>query len=59
MSETIHKDGKNQKPLSRMKDRKDDAAEETLYLRSIPGMRESIVEGMKIPLEACASKLEW
>ena len=33
--------------------------QETLYLLSIPGMRESIVEGLKTPLEECAEKLEW
>jgi antitoxin YefM len=29
--------------------------EETLYLLSVPGMRESIREGMGTPLEQCAS----
>ena len=33
--------------------------EETLYLLSIPGMRESIRKGMKEPLEKCSSKVEW
>lgn len=33
--------------------------EETLYLLSIPGMRESIREGMQMPLEQCASELPW
>lgn len=34
---------------------------ETLYLSSIPGMLESIIEGDKEPLEICTalSKLEW
>jgi prevent-host-death family protein len=27
--------------------------EETLYLISIPGMRESLIEGMKTPLDEC------
>lgn len=31
---------------------------ETLYLYSIPGMKESIVEGMKTPTEECI-KLDW
>lgn len=35
------------------------AIEETLYLMSIPGMRESIVKGMKEPLQKCDSKIEW
>ena len=33
--------------------------EETLYLLSIPGMRESIIKGMKEPLEKSSTKLEW
>lgn len=35
------------------------AIEETLYLVSIPGMRESIIEGMHTPLDACADEVEW
>ena len=33
--------------------------QETLYLLSIPGMRESIVEGMKTPAEECSEDLAW
>ena len=33
--------------------------EETLYLLSLPGMRESIREGMQTPLEQCSSELPW
>ena len=33
--------------------------QETLYLLSIPGMRESIVEGMKTPVEECSEDLAW
>lgn len=33
--------------------------EETLYLLSIPGMRESIRKGLKTPLEECPDKLNW
>ena len=33
--------------------------QETLYLLSTPGMRESIIEGMKTPVEECAEELEW
>ncbi len=33
--------------------------QETLHLLSIPGMRESIVEGMKTPVEECAEELDW
>ena len=35
------------------------AIQETLYLMSIPGMRESIVEGMKTPHAKMAKKLKW
>ncbi|MDZ7793894.1 MAG: type II toxin-antitoxin system Phd/YefM family antitoxin [Spirochaetia bacterium] len=33
--------------------------EETLYLTSIPGMRESIIEGMKADIDECAEEIEW
>ena len=33
--------------------------QETLYLLSIPGMRESIVEGMKTPVDDLSDKLDW
>lgn len=33
--------------------------DETLYLLSIPGMRESIREGMQTPPEQCSSELDW
>ena len=33
--------------------------QETLYLISIPGMRESILAGMKTPVEECEEVLEW
>ena len=32
---------------------------ETLYLVSVPGMRESIIEGMKTPLEECDKEIDW
>ena len=35
------------------------AVQETLYLTSVPGMRESIVKGMKTPVEKCAKELDW
>ena len=35
------------------------AIEETLYLLSIPGMRESIREGMETSLEECHKEPEW
>jgi antitoxin YefM len=33
--------------------------QETLYLLSIPGMRESIRDGLKTPLEECSAELTW
>lgn len=35
------------------------AIEETLYLTSIPGIRQSILEGMKTPAEECVEELTW
>lgn len=35
------------------------AIQETLYLVSIPGMRESIIEGMKTPVSKCAGTPGW
>ncbi|MEO1750883.1 type II toxin-antitoxin system Phd/YefM family antitoxin [Thiofaba sp. EF100] len=33
--------------------------QETLFLLSVPGMRESIREGMQTPLDACSTELHW
>ena len=35
------------------------AIEETLYLVSIPGMRDSIREGLKTPVEECSEEPGW
>jgi antitoxin YefM len=35
------------------------AVQETLYLLSIPGMRESIREGLDTPVDQLDDKLEW
>ena len=35
------------------------AIEETLYLTSIKGMQESIIDGMNTPTEECSEELEW
>ena len=35
------------------------AINETLYLVSIPGMRDSIREGMESGLEECETELDW
>lgn len=36
-----------------------DAIQETLYLLSVPGMRESIKAGMAEPTDTCAAELDW
>ena len=35
------------------------AIQDTLYLSSIPKMRESICKGLKTPIEECEEKLDW
>lgn len=35
------------------------AIQETLYLTSIPGMRESIQVGLNIPIEKCDEDIDW
>jgi antitoxin YefM len=35
------------------------AIQETLHLLSIPGMRESIREGLNTPIEDCSTELKW
>lgn len=35
------------------------AIQETLHLLSVPGMRESVHEGMNTPIEECAKELDW
>ncbi len=35
------------------------AIQETLYLLSVPGMRESIREGMETPVDECDEGLDW
>jgi antitoxin YefM len=35
------------------------AIQETLYLLSLPNMRETILEGMNTPIEECAQELDW
>ena len=35
------------------------AINETLFLLGIPGMRESIIEGMNMPLEECVDEVDW
>lgn len=35
------------------------AIQETLYLLSVPGMRESIREGLNTPVEECSTEIKW
>jgi antitoxin YefM len=35
------------------------SVQETLYLVSIPGMRDSILAGLHTPVAECAEELEW
>jgi prevent-host-death family protein len=35
------------------------AIQETIYLLSLPGMRESIREGLDTPIEECERDLDW
>ncbi|OLU25932.1 type II toxin-antitoxin system Phd/YefM family antitoxin [Pseudomonas sp. PA27(2017)] len=35
------------------------AIQETLYLLSVPGMRESIKEGVEETVDDCAKELDW
>lgn len=35
------------------------AIQETMFLVNIPGMRESIIEGIKTPVEDCSEDIDW
>jgi prevent-host-death family protein len=35
------------------------AIQETLFLQSIPGMRESIKKGLKTPVAKCSKAIDW
>ena len=35
------------------------SVQETMYLLNIPGMRESIREGLATPLEDCTEEIDW
>ena len=35
------------------------AIQATLYLSSVPGMKESIIKGLKTPVEKCDKELAW
>lgn len=36
-----------------------EAIQETLYLLAVPGMRESIKEGMEEDVDSCSKDLDW
>lgn len=36
-----------------------ESIQETLYLLSVPGMRDSIREGMEEPIDSCSKDLDW
>ncbi len=33
--------------------------QETLYLLSVPGMRESILDGLAMPIDECSEDIDW
>lgn len=35
------------------------AIQETLYLSAIPGMKASLIKGLKTPVTKCSRELEW
>jgi prevent-host-death family protein len=35
------------------------ALQETLYLTSIPNMKDSIIDGLNTPIEECETELAW
>jgi len=35
------------------------AIQETLYILSVPGMRESIIDGMNTPIEECSEEISF
>ena len=57
-SEPIHITGKRKNAVLISEDDWS-SIQETLYLLSIQGMRESIIKGMKTPIDKCSDKLKW
>ncbi|MCG8643857.1 MAG: type II toxin-antitoxin system Phd/YefM family antitoxin [Desulfobacterales bacterium] len=35
------------------------AIQETMFLVNIPGMRDSIIKGLKTPIDDCSEDLDW
>ncbi len=48
---------RNQAVLISMEDW--NAIQESLYLNGIPGVADSIIEGMKTPVSECSTELKW
>ena len=57
-SEPIHITGKQNGAIL-ISENDWNSIQETLYLLNIPGMRESIREGLSTPIEACSEKISW
>ena len=57
-SEPIHITGKKQNAVL-LSEEDWNSIQETLFLLSIPGMREKLIEGMNTPIEECSDKLVW
>lgn len=57
-SEPIHISGKRSNAVL-LSEEDWKSIQETLYLVSVSGMRESIINGMKTPVEKCSDKLVW
>jgi len=36
-----------------------ESIQETLYLLSVPGMRDSIRQGMEEPIDSCSKEVDW
>ncbi len=56
--EPIHITGKRGKAVL-LSENDWSSIQETLYLISIPGMRESIIRGLKTPVKKCSGKPGW
>jgi PHD/YefM family antitoxin component YafN of YafNO toxin-antitoxin module len=35
------------------------AIQETLFLTTVPGMRESVLDGLNTPVKECSEELDW
>ncbi|MBL1213781.1 MAG: type II toxin-antitoxin system Phd/YefM family antitoxin [Ignavibacteriae bacterium] len=58
INEPIHISGKRKNAVL-ISEEDWSAIQETLFLLPIPNMRESIIKGMKTPVDKCSEKLNW